>query len=105
LAHVEIPDSVKQLIGSAVSHRIIQLFGELNNSAIGPRLARGGAFFSHNVRFVKVLQVLTDRRLWIERLCEPVPIVFDAGCGLGDTFRTLGFLLKTQRSTIATSSA
>jgi O-methyltransferase len=76
-ADVDIPSSVRQCV-----------------EALWPRLARGGAFFSHDVGFVRVLQVLTDHQLWTERFREPVPIVFGAGYGLGDTSRMLGFMLR-----------
>ena len=42
----------------------------------------------------KVLQVLTDHQLWTECLREPVPIVYGAGYGPGDTSRMLGFMLR-----------
>ncbi len=62
--------------------------------ALWPRLADRGVYFSHDVGFIKVLQELTDERLWRDTWREPVPIVFGAGYGMGDTSRMLGFMIK-----------
>lgn len=61
---------------------------------IWPRLVERGIYFSHDVGFIKVLQEITDDRLWRDVLREPVPIVVGAGYGLGDTSRMLGFMVK-----------
>jgi hypothetical protein len=74
---VDIPSSVRQCI-----------------EPIWPRLHRGGAFFSHDVGFIKVLQTLTDPAMWRDRFQEPVPILFGAGYGMGDTARMIGYMLK-----------
>ncbi len=63
-------------------------------AAIWPRLADHGVYFSHDVGFIKVLKELTDDSLWREVLREPVPIIYGAGFGLGDTSRMLGFIVK-----------
>jgi len=62
--------------------------------SIWPRLSDRGAYFSHDVGFIKVLKELTDETLWREVLHEPVPIIYGAGYGLGDTSRMLGFMVK-----------
>ena len=61
---------------------------------IWPRLSERGAYFSHDVGFIKVLQELTGEALWRDVLHEPVPIIYGAGYGLGDTSRMLGFMVK-----------
>jgi hypothetical protein len=61
---------------------------------VWPRLAERGVYFSHDVGFVKVLKEITDNDLWRDVLRDPVPVVFGAGYGLGDTSRMLGFMVK-----------
>jgi O-methyltransferase len=63
-------------------------------SGVWPRLSERGVFFSHDVGFIKVLKELTDDKLWKDVLREPVPIIYGAGYGLGDTSRMLGFIVK-----------
>ena len=61
---------------------------------IWPRLAERSVYFSHDVAFIKVLKELNDELIWREVLREPVPIMYGAGYGLGDTSRMLGFMVK-----------
>lgn len=68
-------------------------------TALWPRMAEGGVFFSHDIAFIKVLQGLTDERLWTERLRAPVPIIFGAGYGLCDASPHLGFFVKGKELT------
>ncbi len=65
---------------------------------IWPRLSDGGIYFSHDVAFIKVLQVLMDSDVWREVFREPAPILFGAGWGLGDSSPALGFMVKGRRS-------
>lgn len=62
--------------------------------ALWPRLPQGGLYFSHDVAFVKVLQAILDRKLWLETLREFPPILFGAGFGLVDGSPHLGFFVK-----------
>jgi O-methyltransferase len=61
---------------------------------IWPRLSEGGAFFSHDIAYVKVLQTFTDELLWKEIFNEPPPIFFGAGYGMCDSSPHLGFAVK-----------
>ena len=63
-----------------------------------PRLSDGGIYFSHDVAFIKVAQVLMDSHVWREVFQEPTPILFGAGWGLGDASPALGFMVKGQQS-------
>lgn len=63
-----------------------------------PRLSDGGIYFSHDVGFIKVVQVLMDDHIWREVFREPTPILFGAGWGLGDSSPHLGFMVKGQQS-------
>lgn len=61
---------------------------------IWPKLSPGGAFYSHDAAYIKVVQALTAEKLWRELFKEPVPILWGAGYGLGDTSPHLGFMVK-----------
>ena len=61
---------------------------------IWPRLRERGAFFSHDIAFIKVLQNLNDEQLWKEVLREHPPIFFGAGFGMGEASPNLGFAVK-----------
>ena len=52
--------------------------------------------FSHDVAFIKVLDELTDEQLWRNVFKEPMPVVFGAGYGRGDSSRMLGFMLRSR---------
>ena len=77
LTDVDVPSSVKQCLVS-----------------LWPLMSEKGAYFSHDIAFIKALQVLTDEYLWAEVLREPRPILFGAGFGLCDASPHLGFLVK-----------
>lgn len=61
---------------------------------IWPRLPEGGAFFSHDIAYIKVLQVFNDEHLWKEVFNEHPPIFFGAGYGMCDSSPHLGFAVK-----------
>ena len=61
---------------------------------IWPRLSEGGAFFSHDIAYIKVLQAFNDERLWKEIFDEHPPIFFGAGYGMCDSSPHLGFAVK-----------
>lgn len=63
-----------------------------------PSLAAGGAFFTHDVAYIKVMQELTNPVVWDEEFHEPVPILFGAGYGLCDSSPHLGFMIKGAQS-------
>ena len=77
LTDVDVPSSVRQCLVS-----------------LWPLMCEKGAYFSHDIAFIKALQVLTDQYLWAEVLHEPRPILFGAGFGLCDASPHLGFLVK-----------
>jgi O-methyltransferase len=63
---------------------------------IWPRLSIGGVFFSHDVAYIKVLQVFNERQLWDDVFHEHQPILFGAGYGMCDASPHLGFAVKGQ---------
>jgi hypothetical protein len=63
---------------------------------IWPRLCEGGAFFSHDIAYIKVLQAFNDEHLWREIFYEHPPILFGAGYGICDSSPHLGFAVKGQ---------
>jgi O-methyltransferase len=67
-------------------------------TAIWPRLANKGVYFSHDVAFINVLKAILDRKLWLDELKEYPPILFGAGFGLGDSSPHLGFFVKGQEA-------
>ncbi len=64
--------------------------------AIWPLLSEGGIYFSHDIAFIKVLQALSDRNLWLDELGDFPPVLFGAGFGLGKSSPHLGFYVKGQ---------
>lgn len=62
--------------------------------ALWPRLLDRGLYFSHDVAFVKVLQAILDRKLWLDTLSDFPPIFFGAGFGMVDGSPHLGFFVK-----------
>jgi O-methyltransferase len=77
LTDVDVPISVKQCLVS-----------------LWPLMSEKGTYFSHDIAFIKALQVMADERLWADVLHEPRPILFGAGFGLCDASPHLGFLVK-----------
>jgi O-methyltransferase len=67
--------------------------------AIWPRLAERGVFFSHDVAYIKVLQVLHDREMWTKVFDSYPPIIFGAGFGYGEYSPHLGFMVKGASAT------
>jgi O-methyltransferase len=63
---------------------------------IWPRLSDGGAFFSHDIAYIKVLQALYDSHLWRDVFREHQPVFFGAGYGMCDSSPHLGFAVKGQ---------
>jgi O-methyltransferase len=58
-----------------------------------PRLWKSGIYASHDVAFVKVLQVFHDPNIWA-RWKENQPILFGAGFGISIDSPHLGFMVK-----------
>jgi len=77
LTDVDVPSSVRQCLVS-----------------LWPLMSEKATYFSHDIAFIKALQVLTDEYLWAEVLNEPRPVLFGAGFGLCDASPHLGFLVK-----------
>ncbi|MBA2669954.1 MAG: class I SAM-dependent methyltransferase [Gemmatimonadetes bacterium] len=61
---------------------------------IWPRLSERGAFFSHDIAYIKVLQEFNDEHLWKDVFRDHPPIFFGAGYGMGDSSPHLGFAVK-----------
>lgn len=61
---------------------------------IWPRMVERGAFFSHDVAYIKVLQQLHDKEMWTETFHSYPPIIFGAGFGYGEHSPHLGFMVK-----------
>lgn len=64
--------------------------------SIWPKIAPNGVYFSHDIAFLKVLEEITDERIWQKVLSEPLPLIFGAGYGLSDSSPHLGVLVKGQ---------
>lgn len=63
--------------------------------AIWPRLSAGGAFFSHDVAFIKATLELLNPKMWSGKFGEFPPVLFGAGYGLGEYSPHLGFIIKS----------
>jgi hypothetical protein len=68
-------------------------------TSIWPRLVERGVFFSHDVAYLKVLQELHDREIWMNMFHEYPPIIFGAGFGHGEHSPHLGFMVKGDSAT------
>lgn len=59
-----------------------------------PLLSPGGVFVSHDIAYIKVLQVLMSEDVWTNTLRSFPPILFGAGFGIGDGSPHLGYFVK-----------
>ena len=62
--------------------------------AIWPRLSNHGIYVTHDAAYIKVLQALYSRELWIDQFKEMPPILFGAGYGVCNDSPHLGYMVK-----------
>ena len=59
-----------------------------------PLTVHRGLFYSHDVAFQKVLEILYSENTWKNHLNEFPPVLYGAGYGVSDSSPHLGFMVK-----------
>jgi len=58
-----------------------------------PRMTEHAIYVSHDVAYIKVLQDLLDRSLWLDELSSFPPILFGAGFGIYNSSPHIGYFV------------